>query len=213
MTGRRGIADAKSPGAQFTQQVFGQFDAVVDRGGLRQIEQPSYARRGREESPAAKDAIAQILTNSRMSAEGHRPICQDTGIALTDVDTIDLSDNSLAAGSAYTIDLSTSAGFVRNLEGTVREELRNFENAVGTSGSDTFYGNEGNNALTAGNGADTIHYGAINNALTVNLTTERPATLRIVPITSHSSTTPAALSTSNSSSSILYWATLTSIRY
>ena len=36
----------------------------------------------REASPAAKDAIAQILTNSRMCAEGHRPICQDTGIAL-----------------------------------------------------------------------------------------------------------------------------------
>jgi fumarate hydratase, class I len=36
----------------------------------------------REESPAAKDAIAQILTNSRMCAEGQRPICQDTGIAL-----------------------------------------------------------------------------------------------------------------------------------
>jgi fumarate hydratase, class I len=36
----------------------------------------------REESPAAKDAIAQILTNSRMCAEGHRPICQDTGIGL-----------------------------------------------------------------------------------------------------------------------------------
>ena len=36
----------------------------------------------REESPAAKDAIAQILTNSRMSAEGHRPLCQDTGIAV-----------------------------------------------------------------------------------------------------------------------------------
>jgi fumarate hydratase class I len=36
----------------------------------------------REQSAAAKDAIAQILTNSRMSAEGHRPICQDTGIAL-----------------------------------------------------------------------------------------------------------------------------------
>jgi fumarate hydratase, class I len=33
-----------------------------------------------EQSPAAKDAIAQILTNSRMCAEGHRPICQDTGI-------------------------------------------------------------------------------------------------------------------------------------
>ncbi|MDE2079888.1 MAG: fumarate hydratase [Burkholderiales bacterium] len=34
----------------------------------------------REQSPAAKDAIAQILTNSRMCAEGRRPICQDTGI-------------------------------------------------------------------------------------------------------------------------------------
>jgi hypothetical protein len=36
----------------------------------------------REESPAAKDAIAQILINSRMCAEGHRPICQDTGIVM-----------------------------------------------------------------------------------------------------------------------------------
>jgi fumarate hydratase class I len=36
----------------------------------------------REESPAAKDAIAQILTNSRICAEGRRPICQDTGIAV-----------------------------------------------------------------------------------------------------------------------------------
>jgi len=35
-----------------------------------------------EASPAAKDAIAQILTNSRMCAEGHRPICQDTGIVV-----------------------------------------------------------------------------------------------------------------------------------
>jgi len=34
----------------------------------------------REQSAAAKDAIAQILTNSKMCAEGHRPICQDTGI-------------------------------------------------------------------------------------------------------------------------------------
>ena len=33
-----------------------------------------------EQSTAARDAIAQILTNSRMCAEGHRPICQDTGI-------------------------------------------------------------------------------------------------------------------------------------
>ena len=36
----------------------------------------------KEESPAAKDAMAQILINSRMAAEGHRPICQDTGIAI-----------------------------------------------------------------------------------------------------------------------------------
>jgi len=34
----------------------------------------------REASPAAKDAIAQILTNSKMCAQGHRPICQDTGV-------------------------------------------------------------------------------------------------------------------------------------
>ncbi len=36
----------------------------------------------REESPAAKDAITQILVNSRMAAEGHRPLCQDTGIVV-----------------------------------------------------------------------------------------------------------------------------------
>jgi fumarate hydratase, class I len=36
----------------------------------------------REESPAARDAIAQILTNSRMCAEGRRPMCQDTGIVV-----------------------------------------------------------------------------------------------------------------------------------
>ncbi|MDG1225582.1 MAG: fumarate hydratase, partial [Burkholderiales bacterium] len=36
----------------------------------------------REESSAAKDAIAQILTNSKMSAQGRRPMCQDTGLAV-----------------------------------------------------------------------------------------------------------------------------------
>jgi len=35
-----------------------------------------------EQSPAAKDAIAQILTNSRLCAEGKRPLCQDTGIVV-----------------------------------------------------------------------------------------------------------------------------------
>ena len=39
-----------------------------------------YAAWQREESPAAKDAISQILINSRMCAEGKRPLCQDTGI-------------------------------------------------------------------------------------------------------------------------------------
>lgn len=39
-----------------------------------------YEAYQREESKAAKDAMAQILINSRMCAEGHRPICQDTGI-------------------------------------------------------------------------------------------------------------------------------------
>ncbi|MFC0269467.1 fumarate hydratase [Kushneria aurantia] len=40
----------------------------------------------REENPAARDAIAQILINSRMCATGHRPICQDTGIVTVFVD-------------------------------------------------------------------------------------------------------------------------------
>ena len=39
-----------------------------------------HAAYEREQNPAAKDAMAQILVNSRMCAEGHRPICQDTGI-------------------------------------------------------------------------------------------------------------------------------------
>src|SRR5579862_1178171 len=35
-----------------------------------------------EQSAAARDAIAQILTNSKLCAQGHRPICQDTGIVV-----------------------------------------------------------------------------------------------------------------------------------
>ena len=42
--------------------------------------QKKKKKNDREENKAAKDAIAQILINSRMCAEGHRPICQDTGI-------------------------------------------------------------------------------------------------------------------------------------
>ncbi len=49
----------------------------------------------REQSTAAKDAMAQILVNSRMCAEGHRPICQDTGIVTVFLEVgmhTDLSD-------------------------------------------------------------------------------------------------------------------------
>jgi len=42
--------------------------------------QAVYEAYQKEESPAARDAMAQILINSRMCAQGHRPICQDTGI-------------------------------------------------------------------------------------------------------------------------------------
>ncbi len=42
--------------------------------------QAVHAAYEKEESPSAKDALAQILVNSRMCAEGQRPICQDTGI-------------------------------------------------------------------------------------------------------------------------------------
>ncbi len=40
----------------------------------------------KEQSPAAKDALAQILMNSRLSAEGHRPVCQDTGMVVAFID-------------------------------------------------------------------------------------------------------------------------------
>ncbi|MEM8983554.1 MAG: fumarate hydratase [Pseudomonadota bacterium] len=48
--------------------------------------QAVHAAWQREESPAAKAAMAQILANSRMCAEGQRPICQDTGIVTVFVD-------------------------------------------------------------------------------------------------------------------------------
>jgi hypothetical protein len=54
-----------------------------------------------EQGPAAKDAIAQILTNSRMCAEGHRPICQDTGIVNVFIEwgmDCRLDDTSRSAG-------------------------------------------------------------------------------------------------------------------
>jgi fumarate hydratase class I len=63
----------------------------------------------REQSPAAKDAIAQILTNSKMSAVGHRPICQDTGIV----------NVFLEIGMDVKLD-----GFTGSLEDAVNEGVR-----------------------------------------------------------------------------------------
>src|SRR5690554_6752968 len=47
---------------------------------LQDFVQAVYEAYQKEESQAAKDAMAHILINSRMCAQGHRPICQDTGI-------------------------------------------------------------------------------------------------------------------------------------
>src|SRR3569623_841691 len=65
-----------------------------------------------EQGPAAKDAIAQILTTSRMCAEGHRPICQDTGIV----------NVFLKWGQACR--LETTAGSGRSLQDVVDEGVR-----------------------------------------------------------------------------------------
>ncbi|MDP2169536.1 MAG: fumarate hydratase [Rhodocyclaceae bacterium] len=65
----------------FIQSIFDAFQFISYYHPLDYIQALGHAYE-REESPAAKDAIAQILTNSRMCAEGKRPICQDTGIAV-----------------------------------------------------------------------------------------------------------------------------------
>jgi fumarate hydratase class I len=56
-----------------------QFISIYHPADFVQAVKAAYDR---EESPAAKDALAQILINSRLCAEGHRPICQDTGMAV-----------------------------------------------------------------------------------------------------------------------------------
>ncbi|MHB1360511.1 MAG: fumarate hydratase [Rhodocyclaceae bacterium] len=65
----------------FIQSIFDAFQFISYYHPLDYIQALGRAYE-REASPAAKDAIAQILTNSRMCAEGRRPICQDTGIAV-----------------------------------------------------------------------------------------------------------------------------------
>ncbi|MDO8958248.1 MAG: fumarate hydratase [Rhodocyclaceae bacterium] len=76
-------APASTPIRQddFIQSIFDAFQFISYYHPLDYIQALGRAYE-REESPAAKDAIAQILTNSRMCAEGKRPICQDTGIAV-----------------------------------------------------------------------------------------------------------------------------------
>ncbi|HSR02257.1 MAG TPA: fumarate hydratase [Methylophilaceae bacterium] len=67
-----------------------------------------------EESPAAKDAIAQILTNSRMCAEGKRPICQDTGIVVAFVKVgMDVQWVSNAENSNFDIEQMVNEGVRR----------------------------------------------------------------------------------------------------
>ena len=65
----------------FIQSIFDAFQFISYYHPLDYIQALGHAYE-REEGPAAKDAIAQILTNSRLCAEGKRPICQDTGIAV-----------------------------------------------------------------------------------------------------------------------------------
>ena len=76
-----------------------------------------------EASPAAKDAIAQILTNSRMCAEGHRPICQDTGIVNVFLKIgMDVRFDGFAAG----IDAAVNEGVRRaylNADNTLRASI------------------------------------------------------------------------------------------
>lgn len=67
----------------------------------------------KEQSPAAKNALAQILVNSRMSAEGRRPMCQDTGIVVvflnvgmhvqwdTDLTVDDMINEGVSRGYKY----------------------------------------------------------------------------------------------------------------
>ncbi|NBW00267.1 MAG: fumarate hydratase [Betaproteobacteria bacterium] len=74
----------------------------------------------REQSPAAKDAIAQILTNSRMSAEGRRPICQDTGIATV---FLKVGMNTRWEGATMTISEMVNEG-VRQAYGNKDNVLR-----------------------------------------------------------------------------------------
>ena len=80
----------------------------------------------REQGAAAKDAIAQILTNSRMSAEGHRPICQDTGIVNVFLKIgMDVKFDGFATGIAEAVNSGVRRGYLHPdnvLRGSVLED-------------------------------------------------------------------------------------------
>ena len=77
----------------------------------------------KEESHAAKDAMAQILINSRMCFEGHRPICQDTGIVTAFVKVgMQVQWKAGASGSVMTMQEMVDAG--------VRQAWRNSDNTL-----------------------------------------------------------------------------------
>ena len=80
----------------------------------------------REQGAAAKDAIAQILTNSRMSAEGHRPICQDTGIVNVFLKIgMDVKFEGFATGITEAVNAGVRRGYLHPdnvLRGSVLED-------------------------------------------------------------------------------------------
>ncbi|MCA3051747.1 MAG: fumarate hydratase [Rhodocyclaceae bacterium] len=78
----------------------------------------------KEQSPAAKDAMAQILINSRMAAEGHRPICQDTGICIAFIRVgMDVRFEGPAVGPRLTPEQMVSEG-VRRAYTDINNPLR-----------------------------------------------------------------------------------------
>jgi len=77
----------------------------------------------REESPAARDAIAQILTNSRMCAEGKRPVCQDTGIVVAFVKVgMDVRWDSTARGVVDMVNEGVRRAYL-NADNTLRASI------------------------------------------------------------------------------------------
>ncbi|MBT8434377.1 MAG: fumarate hydratase [Gammaproteobacteria bacterium] len=97
----------------------------------------------REENPAARDAIAQILINSRMCAMGHRPICQDTGIVTV----------FLRVGMQVQWDAELSVGEMCN-EG-IRRAYQNPDNVLRAS---ILADPDGSRSNTGDNTPGVIHY-------------------------------------------------------